>query len=114
MLTFYVISVELIALLHGAEARILPDSPRPGGVHGGIGTPSVRKHARQLIRGCVRVRLGVDGLDVKTLWCAPDEVLWVLSLELFLGQFDPFGIKLHLLAVWRGGVELAGEGCEGC
>ena len=39
-----VVSVELVGLLHRAEASILSDCPRLVGVHGGIGTSNRNHH----------------------------------------------------------------------
>ena len=47
--TFNVVFIELVALLHCAEAGVLPDSPRSVGVHGGIGPSSVGKHSWQFV-----------------------------------------------------------------
>lgn len=71
-LTFNVVFVELVALLHRTEASILADSPRPVCVHGWVGSSSERFHPRQLLRKVFCVPFGVQGLDVDPLWGVPD------------------------------------------
>lgn len=103
--TFYVIFIELVTLLHSAEASILPDSPRSVGVHGGIGPSSVGKHSWQFICPAGWVCFGVHRLHVDSLRRAPDQILWVLPLQLFLSQTDPFRKQLSLVLACCGGVD---------
>lgn len=71
-LTFNVVLVELVALLHCTEASILADSPGSVCVHGWVGSSSERFHPRQLLREVLRVPFGVQGLDVDPLWSVPN------------------------------------------
>ena len=103
--TFDVIFIKLVALLHSAEASILPDSPRSVGVHGGIGPSSVWKHSWQFIWSASWVCLGVHGLDVDPLWRAPDQIFWVLPLQLLLRQADPLREQLSLVLTRYGCVD---------
>lgn len=105
--TFNVILIELVALLHGAEASVLSDSPRSVGVHGRIGASSVRKHSRQLKCPAGRVLLRVHGLYVDSLRRAPNQIFWVLPLQLFLSQAGPLWMQLSLVLTWYGGVDQA-------
>lgn len=105
--TFNVILIELVALLHGAEASVLSDSPRSVGVHGGIGASSVRKHSWQLQCPARRVLLRVHGLYVDSLRRAPNQIFWVLPLQLFLSQVGPLWMQLSLVLTWYGGVDQA-------
>lgn len=92
--TLYVVFIELIALLNSAESSILPDSPRSVCVHGGIGPSSVRKHSWQFISNIFWVCFGVHGLDVNPLRSVPDQIFWILPLQLFLSQTGPFRMQL--------------------
>lgn len=99
--TFDVIFIELVALLHSAEASVLPDGPRSVGVHGGIGPPSLGKHSRQFIRPVGGVCFGVYRLNVESLRRVPDQIFRVLPLQLFLSQRGPFGMQLDLVPARR-------------
>lgn len=99
ILTFDIVPVKLVTLLHRAEASVLPNGPGSVCVHGRVGSSGVRKHARQLISDGRRVSLSVHGFDGDSLRSVPDQIFWVFTFKLFLGQSGPSVIELHITFV---------------
>lgn len=50
-----IIAVKLVTLLHCAKSCVLPNSPRPLGVHGWVGSSSERKFAGDFIFDARRI-----------------------------------------------------------
>lgn len=110
--TFNIIFIELVALLHSTEASILPDSPWPVSVHGGIGPPGVGKHSWQFISTTSWVCFSVHRLDADSLRRVPDQIFWVLPLQLFLSQTGPFRMQLNLILTGCGSVDQRAGVCQ--
>lgn len=103
--TFNIVLIEFVALLHSAKPSILSDCPRSVGVHGRIGPPGVWEHSWQFIWPARWVWLCVHWLYIDSLRCAPDQILGVLSLQLFLSQACPFRVQIGLVLTWYGRVD---------
>ena len=84
-----VAAVKGVTLLGRGKARVLPDGPGPGGVHGGAWPARVRRQARQPGIEVLGVGGRVEGLEGQPLGSQAAERLGTLAAQVFAGERFP-------------------------
>ncbi len=82
--------VEGVGILGGGEAGVLPDGPRPGGVHGGVGATVKRRQTRQVVDvlEAIEIRCVVERFDRDALRGLPHQLFDSVAGE-GLDRIDP-------------------------
>jgi hypothetical protein len=87
--------VEGVGFLRRREAGILPDRPRPPGIHGRLDAAREGREARQLVRRALRqVVRRVERRDGDALRRLPVEFGGIAALEFLAGQVQPVAFGL--------------------
>ena len=91
-----IVAVEAVRLLGGRKPRILPDRPRPVGVHRRARPAQIGRHARQRLApgkslgfDLLKIGLGVERLDRDTFGRLPIEARRRLALQLSSRELLP-------------------------